>query len=191
MTGMRALVAVVAALALAGCSAQIAADETTGGYVSSNGAILVVPPAERQPAPELSGPTLDGDQVATSDFAGQVVVVNVWYSYCPPCRAEADDLAAASRRLADSDVVFLGLNIRDSQEAAEAFQTSFDVPYPSIYDPDGSQLLEFPPEVAPIAVPTTYIFDTEHRVAARILDETTANTLIDIVTDIQESNPGG
>ena len=186
---MRALLPVLVAAALAGCTAQPSADETTGGYVSSNGAITVLPEGERDPAPDVSGVTLDGDEVALRDFAGQVVVLNTWYSTCGPCRAEADDLAAAARQL--GDVQFLGLNIRDSHAAAQSFQETFDVPYPSIFDPSGSQLLQFPAGMAPIAVPTTLVIDAEGRVAARILDETTAATLVGVIEDVQESRTGG
>lgn len=178
-------------LATVGCSAQMSADATSGGYVSGNGAITIAPEPDREPAPDVSGPTVGGGDVALSDFAGKTVVVNTWASWCAPCRAEADDLAAAARQLADADVEFLGLNIRDSRDAAQAFESSYDVPYPSIFDPTGAQLLSFPPGLAPIAIPTTYVIDSDGRVAARILDETTTATLVDVVTDVQGSTTGG
>ena len=186
---MRAVAAALAAVVLAGCSSDVSADESTGGYVSSNGAITVVPEGEREPAPDITGLTLDGDQVALSDYAGSVVVVNTWYAQCPPCRAEADDLAAAARQL--SDVRFLGLNIRDTEVGARSFQETYDVPYPSIFDPTGSQLLEFPPGMAPVAVPTTLVIDADGRIAARILDATTTDTLVDVVQDVEDSGAGG
>jgi len=186
---MRVSLTVLVAAALVGCTAQPSADETTGGYVSANGGITVVAEGEREPAPDVSGPTLEGEQVALSDYAGSVVVLNTWFSTCGPCRAEADDLAAASREL--SGVQFLGLNVRDNQAAAQAFQDSYDVPYPSIFDPTGSQLLQFPPGMAPVAVPTTLVIDTDGRVAARILDATTTATLVDVVEDVAGSGTGG
>ena len=186
---MRAPLTVLVAAVLAGCTTQPSADETTGGYVSSNGLVTVVPEDERESAPNVSGPTLDGEQVSLRDYVGTVVVLNTWYSTCGPCRAEADDLVAAARQL--GDVQFLGLNIRDSQAAAQSFQQTFDVPYPSIFDPTGSQLLQFPAGMAPIAVPTTLVIDADGRVAARILDETTATTLVGVVEDVQESRTGG
>jgi len=178
-------------LTVAGCSSQVSATAATGGYVSSNGAITVVAPPDRKPAPDVAGPTVDGGHAALGDYAGKTVVLNTWGSWCAPCRAEADDLAAAARQLADADVQFLGLNIRDSQEAARAFEACYDVPYPSIFDPTGAQLLSFPPELAPMAIPTTYVIDADGRVAARILDETTTATLVDLVTEVQESSAGG
>ena len=79
---MRAVAAALAAVVVAGCSADVTADESTGGYVSSNGAITVVPEGEREPAPDITGPTLDGGEVALADFEGATVVVNVWGSWC-------------------------------------------------------------------------------------------------------------
>jgi len=176
-------------LASVGCSSQPYADETTGGYVSSNGAITVVPEGEREPAPDVSGPTLEGEEVALSDFAGQVVVLNTWGSWCAPCREEADDLATAAREL--RDVQFIGVNVRDSEAAARSFQVAHRVPYPSIFDPTSSQLLQFPAGLAAAAIPTTYVIDAEGNVAARILNDTTAPTLVGVIEDIQESRSGG
>ncbi len=174
-----------------GCSAEVSADETTGGYVSSNGAITVVPEADREPAPDVSGPTLDGGDATLADYMGGVVVLNTWAHWCGPCRAEADDLAAAATQLQDSGVQFLGVNIRDDKASALAFQEQAGIPYPSVFDPTSAQLLQFPSEVAAVAIPTTYIIDAQGRIAARILNETTASTLIGLVQDVQEPSPSG
>ena len=78
-------------------------------------------------------------------------MINVWGSWCGPCGAKAADLAAASRRTARI-AAFVGLNIRDPQPAApRAFVRSYDIPYPHIFDPTGTQLVRFagtlPPNV--------------------------------------------
>jgi thiol-disulfide isomerase/thioredoxin len=187
---MRAVAAVLVAAVAAGCSAGITADESTGGYVSSDGAITVIPEAEREPAPEVSGVTLEGDQVALADHKGATVVVNVWGSWCGECRAEADDLVEVDERLGE-DVRFLGINIRDNEDAARSYQRTYRIGYPSVFDPTSSQLLRFPPELAPVAVPTTYVIDPEGRVAARILSDTTASTLAGVIADVQGSRASG
>jgi thiol-disulfide isomerase/thioredoxin len=99
---------------LAGGCAKAESAGGTQGFVSGSGAVSIVDAADRRPAPEVRGETLSRQPLALSDFAGQVVVVNVWGSWCPPCRAEAPDLAAAARRLAGADVAFLGINFRDT-----------------------------------------------------------------------------
>lgn len=185
-----AVVVAAVALSAAGCTSGLSATQGTGGYVSSNGAITVVSESERKPAPDISGPTLDAGSVSLSDFAGTVVVVNTWGSWCTECRAEAADLVEVDEQLGD-EVQFLGLNIRDNETAARAYETTYGVTYPSIFDPSSSLLLEFPPELAAIAIPVTYVVDVEGRVAARILSTTSASTLMGVIEDVQGSSPGG
>ena len=81
-------------------------------------------------------------------------------------------------------VQFIGINTRDLNPApAQAFVRAFDIPYPNIYDPDGALLLEFG-QLPPKAIPSTLVIDSEGRVAARILGETTASTLVGIIEDV-------
>lgn len=181
------LVSAVAVALLAGCSNQFG---STGdqGYVSGGGIITTLPESERSRPGEVSGETLDGEQVSLDDYAGQVVVVNVWGSWCAPCRAEAPMLAAAARDLADQDVAFLGIDSRDpSQPAARAFVRRFEIPYPNIYDQRGRTLLAFRGTLTPNSIPSTVIIDREGRVAASVLGEITRTTLYDLVEEVTDS----
>ena len=127
--------------------------------------------------------------MSLASYAGKVVVVNVWGSWCPPCRAEATDLAAASRELAPKGVVFVGINTRDaSRDNGRAFERTYDVPYPSIYDPSGSNLLAFRRTLTPNSIPGTVVVDRQGRVAASILGRIpTKTTLVDLVEDVEKS----
>ncbi len=120
-------------------------------------------------------------------YAGKVVVLNVWGSWCAPCRKEAPTLAAAARDLAKDNVVFIGVNTKDaSVDNALAFQRSYRVPYPSFYDPSGRTLLAFHRTLPPSAIPSTVVIDKQGRVAASILGEVpTARTLVDLVQDVE------
>jgi thiol-disulfide isomerase/thioredoxin len=150
--------------------------------------ITLLPVAKRKAPGMVSGETLDGQQVSLASYAGKVVVVNVWGSWCPPCRAEADDLAAASRELAAEDVVFVGINTRDaSRDNGLSFQRTYDVPYPSIYDPGGRNLLAFRHTLTPNSIPGTVVIDRQGRVAASVLGELTGkNTLEDLVDEVSK-----
>jgi thiol-disulfide isomerase/thioredoxin len=180
-------VLMVAALAVTGCAADVG---STGdkGYVDGKGVITVLPAGKRKQPGEVSGETLEGKQVSLSSYAGKVVVINVWGAWCPPCRAEADDLAAAARVLAPDGVVFLGINSRDlSKDNALAFQRTYKVPYASIYDPGGRNLLAFRGTLTPNSIPSTVIIDKQGRVAASILGELSSKTtLVDLVEDVSK-----
>ncbi len=158
------------------------------GYVDATGVIAQIPEAERKRPGPVEGESLDGTSLSLASYAGQTVVLNVWGSWCPPCRAEAGDLAAASRELAGDGVVFLGINTRDaSVDKPLAFERKYDVPYPSIFDPGGRTLLAFRGLVRPsVMIPTTIVIDPQGRVAASIIDRISSRqTLVDLVRDVQ------
>ena len=172
------------AFMVSACSSPFSASESSGGFVSGDGSITVVDAGDREPLTAISGQTLEGEQLSTEQFDGQVLVVNVWGSWCAPCRVEAAALEGAATDLADEGVRFLGIAIRDQLTAARLFQEQQGVSYPSIFDPDSSTLLDVPSSLYPIATPTTYVVDAEGLVAVRILDRTTAPTLTGLVEDI-------
>jgi thiol-disulfide isomerase/thioredoxin len=156
------------------------------GFISGKGVITRLPVDEREKPGEVSGETIDGEPISLDDYAGQTVVVNVWGSWCGPCRSEAPDLVAAAEELADDDVAFLGINSRDlNQAAARAFVRRFEVPYPSIYDQGGQTLLAFRGTLTANSIPSTVIIDEQGRVAARVLGEVSKSTLVGLVEDMQ------
>ncbi|WP_059005763.1 TlpA family protein disulfide reductase [Streptomyces specialis] len=172
--------AVTAALALTACSGdQAGPSGGNSNIVQGTGEITQVAADERDAAPDLSGETVDGDSLSLSDYRGQVVVVNIWGSWCAPCIAEADNFVRVAEDTADQDVQFVGINTRDrSRENAAGFERTHNVPYPSLYDPDGRLLLEFPRgSLNPQAIPTTLIIDREGRIAARALKPLTEEEL--------------
>ena len=185
---MRRTAALVAGLMLAvtACSSgQQAAQNRQGqaGFVSGTGNVSVFAPADRKQAPALSGTTLDGKPWSLADQTGKVVVLNVWGSWCPPCRKEAPDLVAAAKELGPS-VQFIGLNTRDLDPApAKKFVQEFGVKYPSIYDPNGKALLRFRGQISPKAIPTTLVIDKTGKVASRVVGEVSKETLLGMVKD--------
>jgi thiol-disulfide isomerase/thioredoxin len=155
------------------------------GFVSGKGVITRLAVDDRKEPGEVAGETLDGEPISLEDFEGKTVVVNVWGSWCAPCRAEAPDLVAASEELAADDVEFLGINSRDlDRAAAQAFQRRFEVPYPSIYDQQGRTLLAFRGTLSPNAIPSTVVIDAEGRVAASVIGEVSKSTLVGLVEDV-------
>jgi thiol-disulfide isomerase/thioredoxin len=179
-------VAAVAAAVLSSCTGASSLDTGGKGYVSGEGTVTVVDAADRrEPLAEVAGATVAGDDVALSDLRGKVVVMPVWGSWCAPCREEAPALADAARDLEDDGVVFLGINTRDvARDNADRFVRRFDLPYDSLFDPDGKALLAFHGTLSPSTIPSFVVIDEEGRIAGRILGEATTSTLYGVVEDV-------
>ena len=170
-------VAVLAAVALAGCSSTDTSTPAGSGFVSGDGTITLLDAAARPAAPALTGTTLDGQTYSLADSRGSVVVLNVWASWCAPCRAEAPTLAALSTELAPKGVQFVGLDTRDSDAAARAFVAKQGITYPNVIDRDGRLQLLFGDSLPPQAIPSTIVIDQRGRVAGRILGKASASDL--------------
>jgi len=185
------LATVLATLALgatAGCAQTMGGAE---GFVSGSGTVTVLDREQRTPAPPVSGRTLDGAPFSLAEQRGATVVLNVWGSWCAPCRDEAPDLVRAAKKLRGEDVQFVGVNVREPGVAsAQAFARRFGVPYPSIYDRDGSELLGFRDTLPPDAIPSTLVIDPQGRVAARVLGTVDTTTLVGLVHDVEAGADG-
>jgi thiol-disulfide isomerase/thioredoxin len=182
----RLLATAVLVVVLAGCTAGKVTPSSGDGqrYVTGDGTVEVIDPAKRKQAPDLAGTTLDGSPFSLADLRGQVVVLNVWASWCAPCRAEAPGLEKVSNELAGEGVRFVGINTRDTDDNARAFERRFGISYPSLIDRDGALLLRFKETLPPQAIPTTLVIDRGGRMAARALTPLTEERLRDLVTPI-------
>ncbi|SHN21714.1 Thiol-disulfide isomerase or thioredoxin [Actinacidiphila paucisporea] len=160
------------ALALAACSSSSTGSKSgSSNFVSGTGEITVLKPADRKPAPDLSGKTVAGGQDSLAAYKGKVVVINIWGSWCGPCRAEAPHLADVSAADKAKGVQFLGINTRDlTASNAAAFTKRYGITYPNLYDPYGKLILRFPKgSLNPQSLPATLVIDRQGRVAARAL----------------------
>lgn len=181
VTGLLAL----AATTFTACgTAQEEEKGDTGGLGAAKGSSSqYFKPGERTVSPTLKGTTLDGEHADISTMRGDVVVINVWGSWCAPCRKEAPELRKLAEKTEPLGVQFLGIDIRDNKSAAKAFERNHSITYPSIYDKDGRTLTGFK-QLTPRAVPTTYVLDQQGRVAALSVGPLTYRGFSPIVEDI-------
>ncbi len=187
-----AFAVVVTASLLAACGPEEsgAGDVVGQGFVSGDGSVKQWDPADREDPVTVEGTSFEGDDVSSEDWRGDVVVVNTWYAGCAPCRAEAPDLVdLANEREADG-VRVLGINTEDEAGAAEAFQRTFEVPYPSIEDRSGQVVAGLSGVVPLQAVPSTVVLDGEGRVAARVIGQADGSTLEAIVDEVLDEGAG-
>jgi thiol-disulfide isomerase/thioredoxin len=187
VTARSALLLLVAALA-AGCTSSGAGTLTGAGDnangVAAKAGVTEWSPGERGKPVALAGDLLGGGTLDLASLRGHVVVVNVWGSWCGPCKEEAPALVAAEARLAPEGVRFVGLDTRDSDAAATQFVANQHLKWPSLTDDDGGLLLAFRGKVNPSAVPATLVIDRQGRVAARVLGAVRTDTLTAITSTV-------
>ena len=183
-----AAAATVASLAaLAGCTGGPSLSSSgEQGFVTSDGSVSVLDPSERKaPDGTVAGETVDGEPVALADYAGDVVVMPVWGSWCGPCIAEAPVLADAANDLEDDGISFLGINNRDyDATSARRFVENYDIPYPSLYDPEGNLLLNFKETLPPLTIPALVVIDADGKVAARVIGKLSTSTLYGVLEEV-------
>ncbi|WP_020501144.1 TlpA family protein disulfide reductase [Sciscionella marina] len=177
----RLILLVCTTVLLAGCSTgqdAVTDGSNTYSFTSPGGKTRIFyPEAERKAAPEIHGESVrdPGKQIRLADFRGKAVVINVWGSWCGPCRSEAPDLQKATAKFGNR-VQLLGVNFRDGRQQANDFLSTRGLNYPSIFDPAGRSLLSI--GSYPLStVPTTMVLDPQHRVAAMYLVPLTQSDL--------------
>lgn len=172
----------IAALALVACGsesddlAQRASNDGTN-YVAGDGSVEELAPDSRGESVEFESVTFDGTEVTPETFQGEVSVINFWYAACAPCRVEAPDLQDVHEEFESDGVQFFGVNTRDTQATAEAFERNFGITYPSMEDRSGQVVMAMTDYVHPSAVPTTLVLDRQGRVSARVVGIIEAGTL--------------
>ncbi|CAN5530789.1 TlpA disulfide reductase family protein [soil metagenome] len=173
MTSRIGFAAAAILLALAGCTPAggISTDYNGAGdgdYTSGDGTTQFYAPENRGDPIVFEGRTENGDTISNVELAGKVVLVNFWYAGCGPCRTEADNLNGLYDEYSSKGVDFVGVNIRDNAAQASSFEKKYDVSYPSILDvEDAAVTLAFAKPNPPSTTPTTFLLDTQGRVAAR------------------------
>ena len=120
----------------------------------------VVPSAVNFPAPELTLNDLDGNRIAITDYRPQIVLINNWATWCPPCRAEMPVLAKYFKQHKDHGFILVGINAGDPSDKVESFVEEYELPFPVLLDPNTRSLIAFQND----GLPSSYVVNQDGNV---------------------------
>ena len=143
---------------------------------------LPVGTSKGQQAPDFEGVTLTGKTLRLSETRGKVVLINVFASWCGPCQLEAPHLAQVYAELGGDDMIFIGLNLKESPEDIAAFKAEYGWEFPLVLNQDG-YLTEI---YRPLGLPTSWLIDPNGVIQYVHTGPVTAEMLTQVITDIQE-----
>jgi thiol-disulfide isomerase/thioredoxin len=175
---MKIFSVLISVMLLTACSGGGISAQSENSFVSGTGTSVYIKINDRKEAPEISGELLMGGSKTLA--SGQVKVINVWASWCAPCRAEAPLLQEFSVQY--PEVQFAGILTRDNLSSAISFYENFKITYPTFID--DSLLIGFKGSLIPNAIPTTIIIDKNNKVAVRISGEVTVAGLRDLLNKV-------
>jgi cytochrome c biogenesis protein CcmG, thiol:disulfide interchange protein DsbE len=132
------------------------------------------------PAPALELVTLDGVPVSLADFRGSVVLVNLWATWCPPCREEMPTLNAFYEQYKDQDFLLIAINQEEPREVVEPFVEEFRLTFPVWLDEDYLAEDAF----KTVHLPSSYVIGRDGRVRLMWIGAISRENLEKSVPDI-------
>lgn len=118
------------------------------------------PVQKGQPAPDFTLATLDGGEATLSDYAGQVVVVNFWATWCPPCKAEMPDIHDYYLANQDKGFTVLAVNAQEDTATVNRFIESTDFTFPILLDSHGDVEQQYQVR----SFPSTFVIDRDGKI---------------------------
>jgi peroxiredoxin len=160
-------------------------DDADGGPVATEGGALqdvgipVATDVAGDPLPDVTVETLEGEELSLRDLAGRPLILNLWYSTCPPCVREMPAFETVHQRVGD-DVRFVGVNPVDSAGAARDFAADVGVTYELVRDPGGAATAE----LGVARFPTTVFVDADGRILATDPNELSESELTERIEEL-------
>lgn len=124
-------------------------------FISRSAFTLSAAPQIGFAAPDFDLEALDGGRIKLADLRGKVVMVNLWASWCPPCRAEMPDLIKYYNEHQAEGLVLLAIDSEDDKDAAQQFIREKQMPFPVLFDPNALAARTFGSK----GLPSTFLID--------------------------------
>jgi peroxiredoxin len=159
-----------------------AADAARPGGDSIENYALVVPAKVNYPAPQLQLSDMQGQPAALSDFLGQVVLVNNWATWCPPCKAEMPELQAYYAAHQEQNFILLAIGSGETAQKVQDFAEAYGLTFTLWPDPASSALMAFRND----ALPSSYVIDASGQVVLAWTGPVSQATLEKYVTPLLE-----
>jgi len=178
----------IISLLITSCATPVSniSSDAESGFVSGDGTSVFLNKSDRKPAPDLLNIEFLSSEIDLNSLKNKVVLINVWGSWCSPCRKEAPELEELYLKNKANNVEFIGINIRDSKISAKRFIDNFSITYPNIYDRDGKLLLGYKDSLPANAIPSTILIDKNGLVAARQLGPIDKSLIQGFITELVE-----
>ncbi len=178
----------IISLLITACATPVSniSSDSESGFVSGDGTSIFLNKTDRKPAPELKDVEFLSSEINLNSLKNKVVLINVWGSWCSPCRKEAAELEELYLKNKANNVEFIGINIRDSKISANRFIENFSITYPNIFDRDGKLLLGYKDSLPPNAIPSTILIDKNGLVAARQLGPIDKSLIQGFISELVE-----
>ncbi|MCB0064878.1 MAG: TlpA family protein disulfide reductase [Caldilineaceae bacterium] len=155
------------------------------GVITNDGPATVA--VMSRPAGDFTMPLYDPFNNETefqlSNYRGQTVVLNFWASWCPPCREEAPVLEAVWRQYQDQDVIFVGVDIWDTERDARAYMREFNITFPNVIDNRGKVAVEY----GLTGVPETYFITPDGMISRKVIGAISQAVLEESIAEARQS----
>jgi len=116
---------------------RVRPQQTTAVPAAASDGVMAPAPLADHPAPDFTLSNLDGTKVTLSDLKGQAVLINVWATWCPPCRVEMPTIQAAYEQYHDQGFTVVAVNLQEDPSAVATFMREQQLTFPALLDSDG------------------------------------------------------
>jgi cytochrome c biogenesis protein CcmG/thiol:disulfide interchange protein DsbE len=175
--GIASLVPMVLLLSLLTCSiVRSGGNPKAFGVISEFGVVDI----GNVQAPEFVATTLDGSKLRLSEKHGQIVMIDFWSTWCPPCRQEAPALSQVYNEYRDKGVLFIGIAVWDDMDKLEHFVEEFQIAYPIALDTHGEIAMDY----GVPGIPEKYFVNKNGQLERKLIGPTSPDTLRAVLDDL-------